>query len=440
MICCDGKPLHELSAAEAVALLARQAISAEELARACLQQIRLEEPRVGAWSFVDEELALDEARRVDRMAARTQAPLLSLRGLPVGVKDIIDTADMPTECGSPVCRGRRPAVDAACVAALRAAGAIILGKTVTTEFAYYAPGRTRNPRDPSRTPGGSSSGSATAVAARMVPAALGTQTAGSVIRPASFCGVVGLKPTFGWTPLTGVNPIAPSLDTLGLFTREVEDLPLLVEALAGPLPPAPAPATPRVGVCRTEQRPLAAPESAEAVEAAAEVLGRAGAAVSEVELSPELAGLAEAQRVVMAFEAARAFQGLRARHEAELSAVLRALLDEGASLPPGRYEAALAQAERGRRAAAELFRRVDVLVTPAAVGEAPLGLASAGDPAFNRIWTLLHLPCLSLPRAVGPSGAPVGVQVVGPAGGEAGLIAAASWIDGRLCRAGGAAA
>ncbi len=423
----ESKPLHDLSAAEAVDLLSRGQVSAEALVRGCLDRIAAEEPRIGAWAFLDEELALAQARRIDRMSPRPP-----LGGLPVGVKDIIDTADMPTECGSPAWRGRRPAKDASCVATLRAAGAVVLGKTVTTEFAFFSPGKTRNPHDSSRTPGGSSSGSAAAVAARMVPATLGTQTAGSVIRPASFCGVVGLKPSFGLLSLEGVNPFAPSLDTLGVFAREVTDLPLLLEALGVRLPRRVQARPPRVGLCRTEHWPLAAPESREAVEHAAALLGRAGAAVSEVDLGPELAGLAEAQKTIMAVEAAAAYREIRAGHEAQLSRVLLELLDAGASTPRPRYEAAMAQAESGRRLVADLFRRVDVLLTPAAVGEAPADLSATGDPAFNRIWTLLRLPCLNLPGAAGPSGLPVGIQLVGPTGGEAELLAAAAWIAGRL--------
>jgi Asp-tRNA(Asn)/Glu-tRNA(Gln) amidotransferase A subunit family amidase len=421
-------PLHDLLASEALPLLARGEISSEDLVRSCLARIGAEEPRVGAWAFLDEELALAQARRIDGTRPRP-----SLAGLPVGVKDIIDTADMPTECGSPALRGRRPDRDAACVAALRAAGAVILGKTVTTEFAFYSPGKTRNPHDPARTPGGSSSGSAAAVACGMVPLALGSQTAGSVIRPASFCGVVGLKPSHGLLSLQGVSPLAPSLDTLGCFARSVADLPPLLAALGAPLPRAEAPQRPRLALCRTEQWPLAAAESRAAVEQAADRLARAGAAVREVEPGPEFTGLPEAQRIVMAVEAARALGEARARHQGRMSRVLLDLLDQGAATAPADYQAALAQAARCRRLVPRLFEGTDALLTPSAVGEAPLGLSITGNPAFNRIWTLLGLPCLSLPGASGPSGMPVGIQLVGPGGGEAALLAVASWVAaGRL--------
>jgi len=421
------RPLHDLLASEALPLLARGEISSEDLVRSCLARIGIEEPRVGAWAFLDEELALAQARRID--GTRPRPPLA---GLPVGVKDIIDTADMPTECGSPALRGRRPERDATCVAALRAAGAVILGKTVTTELAFYFPGKTRNPHDPARTPGGSSSGSAAAVASGMVPVALGTQTAGSVIRPASFCGVVGLKPSRGLLSLGGVSPFAPSLDTLGCFSRSVADLPPLLAALGAPLVHARAPERPRLALCRTEQWPLAAKESRDAVERAAARLSAAGAAVSEVELGPELAGLPQAQETIMAAEAARALREMRARHQGRMSRVLLDLLDQGAATAPTDYQAALEHAGRCRRLVPRLFEGADLLLTPSAVGEAPLGLGSTGDPAFNRIWTLLGLPCLSLPGAAGPAGMPVGIQLVGPDRGEAALLAAAEWVAGRI--------
>jgi Asp-tRNA(Asn)/Glu-tRNA(Gln) amidotransferase A subunit family amidase len=420
--------LHHLGATEAVRRLARGELRAEELVRALLDRIAAEEPRVEAWAFLDPEAALAEARRIDRLAPRPP-----LCGLPVGVKDIFDTAGMPTECGTPVHRGRRPAADAACVAALRRAGALVLGKTVTTELAFYRPGKTRNPHDPGRTPGGSSSGSAAAVAAGMVPAALGSQTAGSTIRPASFCGVVGMKPTHGLVPLEGASPLAPSLDTVGIFVRDPADLELLLPPMGVPLAPAPA-LPPRLGLCRSPQWPLAEPATRALVERTAARLASEGAAVTEVRLPPECDGLFEAQKTVMAFEAARALGALRARHEALLSPVLLDLLRAGEATPASGYAEALALAARCREAVAGIFRGVDALLTPAAIGEAPLGLASTGDPAFNRIWTLLHLPCLGLPAGRGPAGLPVGVQLVGPHRGDGAVVAAARWGYPRLGR------
>ncbi len=418
--------LHQLTAAEAVRRLARGEIGAEALVRALLDRIAAEEPRLEAWAFLDPEAALSEARRLDRLSPRPP-----LGGLPVGVKDIFDTADMPTECGTPVHRGRRPAADAACVAALRRAGALVLGKTVTTELAFSRPGKTRNPHDPARTPGGSSSGSAAAVAALMVPAALGSQTAGSTIRPASFCGVVGMKPTHGLVPLDGVSPFAPSLDTAGIFVRHPADLEALLPPLGVPLGPAPA-LPPHLGLCRSPQWPLAEPSTRDLVERTAARLASEGAAVAEVDLPRECDGLFEAQKTVMAFEAARALGKLRARHEALLSPALLDLLRAGEATPGDACAEALALAARCREALAGIFRRVEVLLTPAALGEAPLGLASTGDPAFNRVWTLLHLPCLSLPAGRGPAGLPVGVQLVGPLRGDGAVVAAARWAFERL--------
>src|SRR5215471_7840232 len=210
------RPLNELPAAEAVALLSRREISPEELTRACLDRISAREAQVQAWQFIDPERALAQARS-------SEASSPPLHGLPIGIKDIIDTADLPTEYGSSIYQGYRPQADAPCVSALKRAGAVILGKTVTTQLAYFTPGKTRNPHNPEHTPGGSSSGSAAAVADFMVPAALGTQTAGSIIRPASYCGVIGFKPTFGQVPMHGIKPLAPSLDTLGVFVRNLSD-------------------------------------------------------------------------------------------------------------------------------------------------------------------------------------------------------------------------
>ncbi|MBI5067110.1 MAG: amidase [Deltaproteobacteria bacterium] len=417
---------HELTAAEAVPLLARGNLTAEALVRACLERIAAEEPRVQAWEHLDAGLALSRARQAD--AAGRPGPL---HGLPVGVKDVIDTADMPTARGSPLFAGRRPAADAACVAALRRAGAVVLGKTVTTELAYYAPGKTRNPHDPARTPGGSSSGSAAAVAACMVPAALGTQTAGSTIRPASFCGVVGLKPSHGLVSLEGVSPFAPvTLDTIGLFTRSARDLPLLLAALGAPILGAQVPARPRIGVARTEAWPLAGQASREAVARAARALAAAGA---EVEDAPDdWTGLSEAQRTVMAFEAAAAWGETAAREGARLSPQFREIVAAGAAVAPAAYREARALAAAARARLPAVFARFDVLLGASALGEAPPGLGATGDPAMNRIWTLLGLPCLSLPAGRGPAGMPVGVQLVGPPGGDELLVAAGRWAEAAL--------
>ncbi|MFL5309242.1 MAG: amidase [Myxococcales bacterium] len=418
--------LHELPVAEAVDRLARRDLGAEELVRACLLRIAAREPEVQAWEVLAED-AVDQARRID---AQPHRPLL--RGLPVGIKDLIDTADLPTTYGSPIYAGHRPKTDAACVAALRASGAVVLGKTVTTEFAAYRGAKTRNPRDPSRTPGGSSSGSAAAVADRMVPAALGSQTAGSVIRPASFCGVVGYKPTFGTFAMRGVHPLAPSLDTLGLFTRDVADLPWIAAALSGAYRPAPVAELakpPRLALSRTDQWAKAEKPTQALLEQALARLGRAGADLREVE---PLAGLAEAQGVIMSAEAAAALREERERHGDRMSEAFRLFLSEGERCPPERLRQAREKAEQGRRELARMFADADVLLALAAAGEAPRGLDSTGDPAFCRTWTLLGCPCISLPVLTGPAGLPVGLQLVAAPGADDRLIAVAAWIEREL--------
>jgi amidase len=417
---------YELGAAAALDALRRGTLSAEALASDLLARIAAVDGALGAFEHLEPGATLAAARAVD-----SADPRPPLAGLPVAVKDIADTFDLPTERGSVAFRGRRPARDAACVARLRAAGAVVLGKTVTAELAFYRPGKTRNPHDPSRTPGGSSSGSAAAVAARLAPAAIGTQTAGSVIRPASFCGVVGWKPTFGLVPMDGVSPFAPSLDTFGLFVRDLDGLPPLLAALGAPLAAGRA-GPPRVGLCRTEAWPLAEPSTRRIVEEAARALAAAGARVDEVELGPAFDGLSDAQRAIMAAEGARTLAPIRAEHDAVLSDVLRAFLDEGARVAPDREAAARAQAERCRALLAGVFAERDALLTASAIGEAPVGLGSTGDPAMNRIWTLLGTPCVSLPAGRGPAGMPVGVQLVGAPGRDGALFEAARWAAAAL--------
>ena len=380
--------------------LQRRELSAEALVRRCLARIEERERDVQAWEALDAEGALAEARRIDRLSQRPP-----LGGLPIGVKDLIDTAALPTSYGSKLFAGHRPARDAECVRRLREAGAIVLGKTVTTEFAVYSPGKTRNPHALDRTPGGSSSGSAAAVADGMVPVALGTQTAASVIRPASFCGVLAYKVRFGAASMEGIKPLAPSLDTLGFFVRDLDDVAPVLAVLTG-LAVTPA-ASARLALCRTEQWPKAEPWARAAVEKLAD---------EEVTL-PD--GLADAQVVIMGAEAARSFQGVP---EAGMSEKLRGFLAEGRAQAPERLRAAFALAEEGRRALARIFESgIDALVTLAAAGEAP-GPETTGDPAFSRIWTLLGAPSMSLPLLKGPSGLPVGVQVIGAS--DAALLAA----------------
>ena len=393
----------------------------EQLVRSCLERIAERDPVVHAWAHLDPEAALAQARAADGAPGR-RSPL---HGVPVGVKDIIDTKDLPTEYGSPIYAGRRPATDAACVARLRDAGAVIIGKTMTTEFAYFHPAKTVNPLDPGRTPGGSSSGSAAAVADGMVPLALGTQTAGSVIRPASFCGVVGFKPTHALLDMHGIRPLSARLDTLGLFGRTVGDVELLMGALAGGWRPRhPLEAPPRVAFARTARWELVDPDARRALEDAARSL-----AAEEVELPAAIEELVEAQETIMAVDVADAMADEYTHHRERLSHELLALIEEGLATEPDAYRAAIGAAEHGAELLPSVLEGHDVLLTPAARGQAPHGLAATGDPVFCRAWTLLGTPTISVPGPVGGDGLPVGAQLVAGPHRDAELLAAARWVQ-----------
>lgn len=418
---------HELTATAAAAEIAAGRLTSEALVEDCLARIAEREPVVGAWEFLDPELARAQARALDRGPRRG-----ALHGVPVGIKDIMDTADMPTAYGSPIYRGHRPAADASCVALLRAAGAVILGKTVTTEFAYFRPGKTANPHNPRHTPGGSSSGSAAAVADNMVPAALGSQTAGSVIRPAAFCGVVGYKPTFGAFSLAGIKPFSASLDTLGLMARDVQDIALLRTVLLAVEERLPQVEDPRIGLCRTAHWSAAESATQAAVEQAAGALAAAGATVTEFEPAGDFAAITEAQKTIMAFEAARSYAPEHLAHGDQLSPKLAELLAAGRRVSLEDCAKAQALAEEARRRLDEEMRGLDLLITPSAPGEAPEGLHATGDPLFNRAWTLLHVPTITLPAFTGPRGLPIGLQLVSRRGDDARLLAFAKWAAGRL--------
>jgi amidase len=420
---------NELPAAAAIARLQSGALTAETLMHGCLARAA-ERSDVKAWTWLDPERALAEARAADR-AGR---PGL-LAGLPIGVKDIIDTADMPTGHGSPIYEGNRPFADAACVALLRMAGGVMMGKTVTTEFANRFPGATVNPHNPAHTPGGSSSGSAAAVADFQVPAALGTQTGGSVIRPAAFCGVVGYKPSFGEFSRSGIKLQCHNLDTLGLLCREVTDLPPLRAALlAAPLRPLdPPPAAPRIGLCRTPAWDEAEPATHTLIERTAARLAAAGAKVSEVSFAPQFVDILQHHRRIFSFEAARNYAFEYAQHHEQVSQVLReTLLAPGRELPLAAYVEALETAEAFRRQLDDIFSDVDILLTPSAPGEAPEGLGTTGGPNFNSIWTLAWTPCVTLPAGTGPMGLPLGVQLVGKRFADEALFDAAAWVAVRL--------
>jgi Asp-tRNA(Asn)/Glu-tRNA(Gln) amidotransferase A subunit family amidase len=420
---------NRLSAAEAVARLSSGALTAETLTRDCLDRTE-ERVSVKAWIHLDPEHAVTQARAVDRSGR----PGL-LAGLPIGVKDVIDTYDMPTRHGSPIYQGNRPFADAACVALTRMAGGTILGKTVTTEFANRFPGATVNPHNPAHTPGGSSSGSAAGVADFQVPLGFGTQTGGSTIRPAAFCGVVGYKPSFGEFSRVGIKLQCQNLDTLGLICRSLDDIALMRAALiemphrkvdrgAG---------APRIGLCRTPSWDAADSATQALVERTAARLSATGAQVSEVELAAPFRNIAEHHRRIFNYEAAHNYAYEHLEHRDQVSQVLLdTVLDPGRALPVADYIEALETAEAFRAHLDDIFGGVDVLLTPSAAGEAPEGFGSTGDPAFNSIWTLGWVPCVTLPAGTGSKGLPLGVQLVGQRFADEKLLDAAAWAEAKL--------
>jgi len=404
--------------------------SAEQAVRGCLDAIEAGDAALRAFAALDPAVAMEAARAVDRSPAKGP-----LAGVAVAVKDIIDTGQYETSYGSPIYRGHRPALDAACVTLLRGAGAVVLGKTVTAEFATFAPGPTRNPHAHGHTPGGSSSGSAAAVAAGMAPLALGTQTAGSVIRPASFCGVVGYKPSARRVPRSGVKVISDTLDEVGGFAASTDDVALLASVLAlqpdwaalaerGRMQPPPG-----LGWTLTSRGGQAEPAMRQAVERAAQ-LARAGGARAEPVAWPErFDDLFEAHRTIQLAETARALAPEYAYRRAQLSAQLASAIEEALRLPPARYPQALQTARSCAADIDSLFGSAGVLIAPSAPGEAPATLASTGDPLFNRPWQLLGCPVVSLPFGRGARGLPIGVSVVARPGQDALLIAAAAWLE-----------
>ena len=416
-----------LSAVQAAALIAAGELTSEALTAACLERIAQREPSVRAWAHLDPDAALAQARERD-----AQAPRGPLHGVPVGVKDIIDTADLPTECGTPIHAGRRPARDARCVARLRDAGAVVLGKTVTTELATYAPAATRNPVDLARTPGGSSSGSAAAVADAMVPLALGSQTAGSTIRPAAFCGVLGLKPTRGAIDPVGVKRLSARLDTLGLFARAVDDLQLLLDVLADAPAPARAPpptaGPPAFAFAHTPWWDRADDDGRRAVESSAARLAGAGARVRDLELPAAFGPLAAEHRRLMAHDLARELAWEHEHHADLLSDLLRDEIGVGLATTDAEADAIAAHGAACRDELGALLGPGEVLLVPAVVGEPPaLADGGTGDPLFCRAWTLLGVPALAVPGPTGRTGLPVGVQLVGRPGAERALLRAGAW-------------
>ena len=415
--------MDDWSAREIAARVARRELSAEAVARAFVERVEALEPGILAWQHFDAAQVVAQAQAVDRAGAQG-----ALAGVPIAVKDLIDTADMPTTYGSPIYAGHRPAVDAAVVASVREAGGVVMGKTVTTEFATFKPGVTRNPRaapDAPRTPGGSSSGSAAAVASGMVPLAFGTQTAASIVRPAAFCGVVGYKPTFGLLPMAGIKSLSPTLDTVGVFARTVDDAAFFVSTLSRiELPMQPVKGW-RVGVCHTPHWELADEDARRALQRAAHHFDKLGTRLVEAVVPGAWAGLAQAQMDIMGFEAWAAFAPERNSQANRFSPAFADVLAGGAGVTGARLAEAHALAIHARGEIESLLQQVDVLIAPSATGEAPLGLDATGNPIFSRLWSLLGVPCVHVPTGVGSHGMPVGVTVIGPRWRDAKALSAA---------------
>jgi Asp-tRNA(Asn)/Glu-tRNA(Gln) amidotransferase A subunit family amidase len=437
--------LCEMSAAEAAAAIQAGETTSEELVQACLDHIATLEDSVGAWAHLDPEYALQQAREAD-LHRRSGMSIGPLHGVPVGVKDIFDTRDMPTEDGTVLHAGRTPAYDATAVALLREAGAVIMGKTVTTELAVYAPGKTRNPHDPVRTPGGSSSGSAAAVAAHMVPLAIGTQTNGSVIRPASYCGVCGYKPSHGLISRYRVLQQSRALDQVGVFGRTVGDVALLAEQLMAfdERDPDMRPSSRPNLIGTATEDPLVPPRLAfvktpawdqadgDVQGAFAELAEFLGDEVEELDLSELLENAINWHRTIMEADLARSFRREYERGKESLSATLREMIERGQQCLAMDYNQALEQIPTMNRALDEILLEYDAIITPATTGEAPAGLETTGSPVFCTPWSFLGTPSISMPILQGANGMPIGVQMTAARNDDARLLRTANWLVQRV--------
>jgi len=444
----DLTGLNWVAAVEAARMIREGVVTSVQLVEACLARVREVDAAVQAWAFLDPEHALAQARAADELRMSGQ-PTGPLHGVPLGLKDIIDTADMPTENGSVLHAGRTPSRDASVASLLRAAGAVIMGKTVTTEFATRTPGKTRNPHNPAYTPGGSSSGSAAAVAAGMVPLALGSQTTGSTIRPASYCGVYGFKPTHGLIPRHGMFQLSRTLDHVGLFARAIEDVALLLETLAayddrdGDTRPrarvpyrdvaaAEPPLPPMFGFVKTS---LWDRVDADAREAFGELVASLGDRVEEVVLAVPTDEVLELQRAIGGAEIAINLRREWDKGREKLSPALQARIEHGRQVRAVDYLVALSQIPQLNDSLTELFeQRYDAILTPAAFGTAPAGLESTGDPAFCALWTLCGVPALSVPLMQGANDLPLGVQLVGARHRDGQLLRTARWLVDHVAR------
>ena len=442
----DAATLTWLSATDSARLIRDGAITSEQLVEACLERVRETDAEIQAWAFLDPDHALAQARAADDLRGRGLA-IGPLHGVPIAVKDIFDTADIPTENGSVLHAGRTPSRDAAVVAMLRAAGAVIMGKSVTTEFAFLTPGKTRNPHNPEHTPGGSSSGSAAAVAAAMVPLGLGSQTNGSTIRPAAFCGVVGFKPTHGLISRHGVLTLSRTLDHVGLFARTIEDVALLAGEIAGyderdpdtrprariPFVETAAEEPPLPPMFAFVKTPYWERVDEETKEGFAELIEQLGDRVEEIELFPSAAEAWQWHRTIMEAEMAANLEVEWLKGRDRLSEALRKQLERGRQVSALDYQRACGRIRPIHESFLELFeQRYDAILTPAAPGVAPKGLASTGDPSFCTLWTLCGMPAVSLPLLQGANGLPLRVQRVGPRDGDARLLRTARWLAARV--------
>ncbi len=442
----DLTNLHLLSAFEAVRLMRDGVINSEQLVEACLAHIGAVDDNIQAWAFLDPEHALAQARALDQLRLEGKA-IGPLHGVPIAVKDIFDTADMPTENGSILHAGRTPSRDATAVSLLRAAGAVILGKTVTTEFAYFSPGKTRNPHNPEHTPGGSSSGSAAAVAANMAPLALGSQTNGSTIRPAAYCGAIGFKPSHGLISRHRVSPLSRALDHVGLFARTIDDIALLAEQLVAydendpdtrprariPFSAVAAEEPPLEPMFAFIKTPMWQRADDDTKEGFAEIVEQLGGQVEEIELFPSATDAWQWHQTIMSAEMALNLEREWVNGRDRLSEQLRKQIEAGQKVSAVDYQRALRQIDPIHESFVELFeQRYDAILTPAAPSAAPRGLTSTGDPSFCTLWTLCGMPCISLPLLQSSSGLPIGVQLVGPRGGDARLLRTARWLAAKM--------
>ena len=445
----DLTTLHLLSASDAARFIRERIITSEQLVDACLTRIRDIDPRVEAWAFLDPDYALEQARSADQRRLSGQ-PIGPLHGVPVAIKDIFDTADMPTEYGSPIYAGRTPSRDATVVSSLRAAGAVILGKTVTTEFAYFFPGKTRNPHNPEHTPGGSSSGSAAAVGADMVPLAIGSQTNGSTIRPAAYCGVVGFKPTHGLISRHRAFALSRTLDHVGLFARSIDDIALLAEPLIGydenDPDTRPRARTSFVKIAAEEpplppmfafiKTPVWERADDDTQKGFAELIEHLGSQAEEVELFPSSLDAWQLHQKIMSTEMAVNLEREWEKSRDRLSAQLRLQIKRGREVRAVEYQQALRQIAPIHESFVELFeQRYDAILTPAAPSAAPKGLDATGDPSMCTLWTLCGMPCVTLPLLQSADGLPIGVQLVGPRDGDARLLRTARWLAAKMAAA-----